>query len=112
MRYLLAIHLTDEGLAKVDGEWSARLEEVHTAIQKELHDAGEFVEAHELPETNAKTVRRTGDELVVTDGPFTESKEWIAGYYVVDVASRERAIEIAGKFIEAELSPIEVREVR
>jgi hypothetical protein len=45
----------------------------------------------------------------VTDGPFIETKEIVAGYYVVDCVDMDRAVEIAGKFGEARLWPIEVR---
>jgi hypothetical protein len=46
----------------------------------------------------------------VTDGPFTEAKEVLAGYYVVDCAGLERAAEIAARLPEAPYSPIEIRE--
>jgi hypothetical protein len=47
--------------------------------------------------------------VLAVDGPFCESKEWVGGYYVVDVTDIERAIEIAGRFVEARFSPVEVR---
>lgn len=82
--------------------------EAHTSVQKELRASGEFVEAHELGE-EAKFVRNNGGGPTVTDGPFIETKEIVAGYYVVDCVDMARAVEIAGKFGEARLWPIEVR---
>ena len=45
----------------------------------------------------------------VTDGPFTEGKELVGGYYIVDCANTERAVEIAGKLMEIEFAPVDVR---
>ncbi|MFE5838813.1 YciI family protein [Arthrobacter sp. NPDC056493] len=84
--------------------------QAHTSLQQELRASGEFVEAHELGE-EAKFVRHNGAGYAVTDGPFIETKEIVAGYYVVDCVDTARAVEIAGKLGEARLWPIEVRRI-
>ena len=84
--------------------------QAHTSLQQELRASGEFVEAHELGE-EAKFVSSDGSTCTVTDGPFIETKEIVAGYYVVDCVDMARAVEIAGKFGEARLWPIEVRRI-
>ena len=61
------------------------------------------------PADEAKTVRIRGGELIVTDGPFTESKEWIAGYDVIECADFDEAIEIAANHPMARAGRIEVR---
>ena len=61
------------------------------------------------PVEDATTVRVRKGELLVTDGPYTEGKEYIGGYYIVDVDSLERAVEIAGRFVEARFHPVDVR---
>ncbi len=69
------------------------------AIHEELAASGELVGAEGLtgPEA-AKIVTHDGvGAPVVTDGPFAESKEFLAGYWLVDVESEERAIEIAAR---------------
>lgn len=53
-------------------------------------------------------MRRT-DRLLVTDGPFTESKEMVGGFYIIDVESIDRAVEIAGRLEETTFSQVEVR---
>jgi hypothetical protein len=84
------------------GEWTPAEIEAHIRFQKELNaeliERGEFVEAQGLtaPEL-AKFVVSDGAETVVTDGPFPESKELLAGYRIVDVESVERALEIAAR---------------
>jgi hypothetical protein len=66
----------------------------------------------------AKIVASDGSKLLVTDGPFQEFKEWLAGYQIVDVESEERALEIAGKISAvpgpdgvSTQQPIQVRQV-
>src|SRR5262245_13987889 len=82
---------------------------VHQAIQRDLTESGELVGSAGLTTIGARTVRVSGDVPVVTDGPFTEAKEYLAGYYVVDCASVERASEIAARLPEARYNPVEVR---
>lgn len=52
------------------------------------------------PSAKGARVRRTKGEVMVTDGPFTESKELIAGFAIVDVQSKEHAIDLARRFLE------------
>ena len=47
----------------------------------------------------------------MTDGPFMETKEFLAGFYIVDCVDMERAVEIAGKLGESTLWPIEIRQI-
>ena len=68
------------------------------------------MEAHELGE-EAKFVTTSGGRYTVTDGPFMETKEVVAGCYIVDCADMARAADIAGKFGEAALWPLEVRRI-
>jgi hypothetical protein len=81
-------------------EWAPEEIEAHIAYQKdlnaELRERGELVDAQALTAPAlAKFVVSDGSAPVVTDGPFPESKELLAGYRMIDVESTERAIEIA-----------------
>ena len=84
-------------------EWTPEEINAHIAYQKdinaELAERGEFVEAQGLtaPELAKFVVWDESGSPVVTDGPFPESKELLAGYRLIDVESVERAIEIAAK---------------
>lgn len=89
-------------------------------LNKELREHGELVDAQGLTgPALAKFVTHDGFAApVVTDGPFAESKELLAGYRIVDVESPERAVEIAARISAAPgpdgvpiAQPIEVREV-
>lgn len=84
--------------------------QAHASLQKKLTASGEFVEAPELSE-EAKFVKSNDGSCTVTDGPFMETKEFVAGYYIVDCVDMERAVEIAGKLGEAKLWPIEIRRI-
>lgn len=81
-------------------EWAPEEIEAHITFQKdlnaELRERGELVDAQGLTAPAlAKFVVSDGGAPVVTDGPFPESKELLAGYRMIDVESTERAIEIA-----------------
>jgi hypothetical protein len=96
--------------------WDASLEEeyrevveAHEVLIKELTESGELVAAVGLTIVDARTVQVRDGVPAVTDGPFTEAKEVLAGYYLVDCESIERATEIATRVPEARLDPVEVR---
>jgi hypothetical protein len=90
---------TEEGI----GGWDPKDVEAHMdfmrRVGQELQESGELVAAEGLaPPDQAKIVNATADGTpAVTDGPFAESKEFLAGYWIVDVESPERAIEIAAQ---------------
>ena len=67
-------------------------------LNQELREAGELVICEGLtPPGQAKLVRAAKNGEPITDGPFPESKEFLAGFWIVDVASRERAYAIAAR---------------
>ncbi len=111
MKYMILIYGNVEGWEKMDGDSFGALMAIHGALQAELKDSGEFVDTNELPVDNAKVVRTKGGVSEVTDGPFVEIKEIVAGYYIVECASMDRAAEIAGKLGEAEFGLVEVRQM-
>jgi hypothetical protein len=84
-------------------EWQPEEIQAHldyyARLQRELQASGELVESEVLTGPDlAKVVTFDGVTApVVTDGPFQEFKEWIAGYQIVDVDSEDRAVEIAAK---------------
>lgn len=67
-------------------------------------------DGHRLqPIEDATTVRVRGGQLLVTDGPFTESKEWIDGYDIIDCDNLDEAIDYASRHPMARLGRIEIR---
>ena len=90
--------------------------------QPELDNIGEWVSEWDSqrvrqdgnrlrPIEDATTVRVRGGRLLVTDGPFAETKEWIAGYDIIEVPDLDRAIEVASKHPMARFGRIEVRPI-
>ena len=101
MRFMLLQHYAPaENCAVPMYEWRPEDIQAHIAFQQalnaELLVTGELVDAQGLSD-QAKTVTNTGTAPVITDGPFPESKELLAGYRLVDVESIERALEIAAR---------------
>lgn len=121
MKYILLMSGTNTGVEGYHA-WSKHDIEAHMAvlhrINKELTDSGEFVATQGLAgPREAKIVRGEKNGLPVTDGIFPESKEFLLGYWIVDVASAERAYAIAGRISAAPgpagvptNMPIEVRQ--
>jgi len=82
------------------------------AYNQELADAGVLVSLGGLlPSANGKRMKRAGGKLVLTDGPFAETKEVIAGFAIWNVASMEEAIQWAERFpsVDGEEEDIEIR---
>ena len=99
MKYILMMHIQKAGYGTF-GAWSDKDIAANFAfvkgLNKALSESGEFVAADglTLPD-QARVVRAGKDGVPVTDGVFPESKEFLAGYLMVDVETTERAYEIA-----------------
>jgi hypothetical protein len=123
MKYILLMSGTKAGVEGYHA-WSKQDIDAHMAvlhrINKELADSGEFVATQGLAgPKEAKVVCGEKNGLPVTDGIFPESKEFLLGYWIIDVANAERAYAIAGKISAAAgpgdrptNMPIEVRQFR
>ena len=81
------------------------------AIESEMRERGAFVFTGALTDASSATVVRsvTGGTLGMTDGPYAEAKEQIAGFYVIDAPDLDAALEWAGKVVACIGAPIEVR---
>ncbi len=102
-KFLLVVNFEGGVVTTPMEEWKPEEVQAHLDYYKALHrqlvESGELVASEVLAGPDlAKIVTSDGKTApVVTDGPFGEFKEWLAGYQIVDVESEERAIEIAGK---------------
>ena len=122
MKYILMMNGTKAGVDTYHA-WTKKDVDAHMAVLKsinqELTKSGEFVATEGLGGPDqAKVVRGLKDGLPITDGIFPESKEFLLGYWIVDVNSPERAYAIAGRISAAPgpggvptNMPIEVRQV-
>ncbi|GIG89098.1 YciI family protein [Plantactinospora endophytica] len=122
MKYLLLIHSNPENWGHptflrtaaaraMSSEQRAELSRQFETLMAEIVESGELVGGEALPDpAQTRTVRVRDGVPAVTDGPFVESKEQFAGYFLVDCESLERATEIAARFPDAGLGgAVEVR---
>ena len=85
---------------------------VYQQFERELRDSGEFVSSEGLGHPAVSmTVRKGPAGVVATDGPFAELKEVLASFAIIDVASQERAVEIAARIVAALGEPIKIRPI-
>ena len=83
------------------------------AFDQELRNDGRCLASEALqPVHTARTVRVRRGKVSITDGPFTETKEILAGFYLVDAADMNDAIQIASKIPPAQVGSIEIRPIR
>lgn len=93
-------------------EKSAGLQ-IYAALNEELAASGEMIVSESLADPSlAKRVTVRDGEVTTTDGPFAEAKEHLAGFYLVECDSIDRATEIAARIPEAEVGELEVWPVR
>jgi hypothetical protein len=102
MQYMILMGYKVEGVPPIttwDPEDVTNHLEFQRSLGQELHESGELAGANGLagPEDAKIVVNNGSGAPAVTDGPFPESKEFLAGYWIVDVEDEARAIEIAAK---------------
>jgi hypothetical protein len=84
----------------------------HLALSAELADTGELVAVEALADPAlAKRVTVAGEQVVISDGPFAEAKEHLAGFLLIDCESEDRALAIAARVPDAVWGLVEVRPV-
>ena len=111
MKYILLIYAdrNDPSIAPADPDDLATR---YRAFTRSLADSGRLGPAEELQSPAlAKSVRRRGGDLIVTDGPFAEVKEQLGGFYVIEAAGIDEAIEWAGRIPTVDVGTIEVRPI-
>ncbi|HKN99945.1 MAG TPA: YciI family protein [Pseudonocardiaceae bacterium] len=115
MKYVILIHSNPttrhvwEGLTD---EQRRQFGQAHLDFGQHLIDTGQLVAAEGLADIDqARFVSVTGDETLVTDGPFAEVKEYLAGFYVVECATIDDATALAATLPDARNTHVEVRPV-
>ena len=114
-QYLLSTYAVEGEVARAPGtpeEMGAFMQRV-AALEAEMEASGTFVFGGSLHGPDAATVARKRDgDLVMTDGPFVEAKEHIAGFYIINADDLDAALAWAGKVVDAIGHAIEVRPFR
>jgi hypothetical protein len=97
VKFLLLLHGDADAEAALPHDERMKIVEEHMAYTAMLEELEVYVTGFALDDPKSSVVVRPGEKPVVTDGPFAETKEAIGGFYVVDVADREQALELATK---------------
>jgi hypothetical protein len=97
MRFLFILHGDTDAEAALDADERRAIVDAHIAYGKMLRERGAYVASEALAGAEDAAVVRPGANPIVTDGPFAETKEAIGGFYLVECASREEALELAAQ---------------
>jgi hypothetical protein len=114
MKFLLSMHIDPAIMEGLTEDESREIMEGHGAFMKTIRESGEMIGTEALADPSQSAVVRVRDGMpVVTDGPYLEAKEFLGGYYLVDVSSRDRALELAALIPDARIigMGVEVRQV-
>ena len=112
MRYMLLICTDDKTVPPPPQTEMAAIVQGHMRFAEELRTAGKMVVAERLrPDGEASRVRVKAGQRQVMDGPFTETKEALGGFYLIECDTREEAVEWAKRIPLAEGAFVEIRPV-
>lgn len=112
MKYLLLVHHNEDRFKSMPE--GTRKDMLAESIQlcHQLESKGQYIHASPLqPEKTGTVVRVREGKAIVTDGPFMETKEQLAGYFLIDAENQEEAIKIAERVPGARIGTVEVRPV-
>jgi hypothetical protein len=108
-QYLLSVHLVEDAPVPAEADMQAAYKAVD-AFNAELKAAGAWVFAGGLhPPSTATVVRTAGGQVVMTDGPFAETKEQLGGFWVITAPDLDGALKWAAQGSAACRAPVEVR---
>ena len=106
MKYLCLVYGEEQAMQAMDGRHCV-------AFDEEVRRSGHCVASEALqPVATATTVRVRNGKVSVTDGPFAETKECLAGFYMIEARDLNEAIQIAAKIPPAQVGSVEVRPIR
>ena len=113
MKYLCLIYYEEKKIdAMTQQEWVALNQECINCGEG-LRDSGHYLGGNALqPISTATTLRMRDGKPYITDGPFAETKEQLAGFYLLDAKDLDEAIKLASKIPPARLGSIEIRPIR
>ncbi|QDP95838.1 hypothetical protein FOE78_07930 [Microlunatus elymi] len=114
MKYLILMQVDPTVLENLTDDQQKSIMDGHAAFMAEIKASGEMLSTHALGDpSQTTTVRARGGKPEVLDGPYAETKEFMGGYYLIDVESKDRAVELARKIPDASIDglALEVRPV-
>jgi hypothetical protein len=113
MKYMLLVHHDEEAFSKFSETKRQQMLEESVQLTHQLHAKRQYINASPLqPAATAAIVRVRDGKPFVTDGPFIETREQLAGYFLIDAKDLNDAIAIAGRIPGARIGTVEVRPLR
>jgi hypothetical protein len=113
MKYLCLIYLDEKQMDAMPAPEMNALNIEHLDLNDDLRTSGHFVEAEALaPSSTTACVRIRNGKTSVVDGPFIETKELVAGFYLIEARDLTEATEIAARIPAARIGTVEVRPTR
>ncbi len=110
MKYMLLVHHDEEAIKKLSETKRRQMLEESVQLTHQLHANGQYLSASPLqPASTAAIVRVRDGKPFVTDGPFVETHEQIAGYFLIEAKDLDEAIAIATRVPGARIGTVEVR---
>ena len=111
-QYLLLLYNDPANYTKFTPEQGQKVMEKYVAFGQKLRNKKIWISSHKLADDPGRVLRTGGGRTTTTDGPYSETKEWLGGYYLIEAPSYEVASEIAHECpILEQGGTIEVREV-
>lgn len=113
MKYMLLVHHDEEAFGKFSDATKQQMLAESVQLTHELHADGKYLSASPLHQASTAAIIRVRDgKSFVTDGPFIETREQIAGYFLIDAKDLDEAIAIAARVPGARIGTVEVRPVK
>lgn len=113
MKFILLVHHDESAFEQMSDETKKGLLTESIGLCHQLDAKGEYVHASPVhPAATAAIVRVREGKPIVTDGPFIETREQMAGYFLIEAKDRDEAVAIAGRVPGARIGTVEVRPVR
>jgi len=110
MKYLLLVHHDEEAFGRISEAKRKEMLAESVQLTHQLHDNGQYLSASPLhPAATAVVVRVRDGKRLVTDGPFMETKEQLAGYFLIKAQDLNEATHIATQVPRARFGIVEVR---
>lgn len=112
MQYMLLIYQSEAEFGKLTEAEKGAVYQAYGPFTESINKSGHFRSGSGLqPTSTATTVRMRSGKRLVTDGPFAETKEQLAGYYLIEAKDLDEAIAIAARVPSAKFGSVEVRPV-
>ena len=110
-KYLLLLRGDGHGLDNLSPDEIQTLIGRYHAWSESLKKSGNYLASDKLRDHHGRVLRRDGSKVVVMDGPYTETKEILGGYFAIEAANYDEAIELASGCPHFDFGTMEIREV-